>query len=166
MKAYTIFQKLDDETTNIFLGWMRNQERGVYRAALRELGALKKLRPQFMQQKPVEEQFAWIKKMLAWKPAETIADHLLQVWLVRKHEGMLVTFLDKLGIPHNGHGVVEVALPETLDADKLKEAVDALFAQYPAAAVSLYLQMFQNQTATGWAELQELIDTDERVTLK
>ena len=58
MKSYTIFQKSDDETVNEFLGWMRNQERGVYRAALRELGALKKLRPQFMQQKSVEEQFA------------------------------------------------------------------------------------------------------------
>ncbi len=166
MKPYTIFQKLDDETVNAFLDWMRNQERGVYRAALRELAALKKLRLQFVQQKPLAEQFAWLKKMLAWKPAETIADHLLQVWLVRKHEGMLITFLDKVGINHNGHGVVEEALPETLDADKLKEAVDTLFNQFPAGAVSVYLQMFQNQTETGWSELQAIIDSDERVTLK
>ncbi len=69
MKSYTIFQKSDDETVNNFLAWMRDQERGVYRAALRELGALKKLRPQFLQQKPLEEQFAWIKKTLAWKPS-------------------------------------------------------------------------------------------------
>ena len=97
MKSYTIFQKSDDATVTAFLEWMRNQERNVYRAALRELGALKKLRPQYMQQKPVAEQFAWIKKMLAWKPAETIGDHLLQVWLIRKHEGMLVGFIEKLG---------------------------------------------------------------------
>lgn len=165
MKSYTIFQKSDDETVNNFLDWMRNQERGVYRAALRELSALKKLRPQFMQQKPVAEQFAWIKKMLSWKPAETIADHLLQVWLIRKHETMLISFIDKLGIPHNGHGVVD-DLPETLDADKLKEAVDALFASYPAGAVSVYLHMFQNQTEEGWPELQEILDTDPRVTIK
>ena len=91
MKSYTIFQKSDDATVNAFLEWMRNQERNVYRAALRELGALKKLRPQYMQQKPVAEQFEWLKKMLSWKPAETIADHLLQVWLSRKHEGMLTS---------------------------------------------------------------------------
>ncbi len=166
MKPYTIFQKLDDATVNAFLDWMRNQERGVYRAALRELAALKKLRPQFVQQKPLEEQFAWLKKMLAWKPAETIADHLLQVWLVRKHELMLVTFLDTVGIPHNGHGVVEEALPETLEADKLQAAVNVLFDKFPAGAVSVYLQMFQNQTENGWAELQAIIDSDERVTLK
>lgn len=165
MKSYTIFQKLDDETVNNFLSWMRNQERGVYRAALRELGDLKKLRPQYMQQKPLAEQFAWIKKMLAWKPAETIADHLLQVWLIRKHETMLVSFIEKLGIEHNGHGVVDV-LPESLDAEKLKEAVDMLFGQYSAGAVSVYLHMFQNQTEEGWPELQEILDSDPRVTIR
>ncbi len=165
MKSYTIFQKSDDETVTNFLDWMRNQERGVYRAALRELGALKKLRPQYMQQKPLAEQYEWIKKMLAWKPAETIADHLLQVWLIRKHEQMLVSFIEKLGIAHNGHGVVD-ELPETLDAGKLKEAVDSLFASYPAGAVSIYLHMFQNQTEEGWPELQEILDNDPRVTIR
>lgn len=165
MKSYTIFQKSDDETVKNFLDWMRNQERGVYRAALRELSALKKLRPQFMQQKPLEEQYAWLKKMLAWKPAETIGDHLLQVWLIRKHEGMLISFIEKLGIAHNGHGVVDV-LPESLDAETLKAAVDSLFENYPAGAVSLYLHMFQNQTEEGWPELQEILDNDPRVTIR
>ena len=165
MKSYTIFQKSDDETVNNFLDWMRNQERGVYRAALRELSALKKLRPQFMQQKPLEEQYAWLKKMLAWKPAETIGDHLLQVWLIRKHEGMLISFIEKLGIAHNGHGVVDV-LPESLDPETLKTAVDSLFENYPVGAVSLYLHMFQNQTEEGWPELQEILDNDPRVTIR
>lgn len=165
MKSYVIFEKIDEETLRIFLEWMRNQERNVYRAALRELAALKKLRPVYVQQKPVAEQYEWLKKMLAWKPAEMIGDHLLQVWLVRKHTKMLVTFLDKLGIQHNGQGVVDV-LPDSLDPEKLKEGVDALFEQYPAGAVSLYLHMFQNQTPDGWAELQELLDNDPRITIK
>lgn len=165
MKSYTLFQKSDEETVSGFLDWMRHQERGVYRAALRELSALKKLRPQFMQQKPVVEQYAWIRKMLASKPAETIGDHLLQVWLIRKHEAMLVSFIEKLGIAHNGHGVVDV-LPESLDADKLHEAVDSLFENYPAGAVSIYLHMFQNQTEEGWPELQEVLDKDPRVTIR
>ena len=165
MKSYVIFEKIDEETLGIFLDWLRNQERNVYRAAMRELAALKKLRPVYVQQKPVAEQYEWLKKMLAWKPAENIGDHLLQVWLVRKHTKMLVLFLDKLGIEHTGQGVVDV-LPDTLDAEKLKAGVDSLFEQYPAGAVSLYLQMFQNQTPTGWAELQEILDNDPRVTIK
>lgn len=165
MKSYVIFEKIDEETLGVFLDWLRNQERNVYRAAMRELAGLKKLRPVYVQQKPVAEQYEWLKKMLAWKPAENIGDHLLQVWLVRKHTKMLVSFLDSLGIEHNGQGVVDV-LPETLDAEKLKAGVDKLFAEYPAGAVSLYLHMFQNQTEEGWTELQDLLDNDPRITIK
>lgn len=41
MKAYYIFQQADEETISNILDWMRNQERAIYRAAVRELGALK-----------------------------------------------------------------------------------------------------------------------------
>lgn len=165
MKAHYIFQQADEETINNILDWMRNQERAVYRAAVRELAALKKLRPQFVQMKPVAEQFAFIKKMLAWKPSEDIGDHLLQVWLLRKHEKMLIEFLDTLGIEHNGHGVVDV-LPDSLDKDKLAKAVDDLFAKYSPGVASVYLQMFQMQTAQGWEELADVLANDPRVTIR
>lgn len=166
MTSYTIFQQADEETVSTILDWLRNQERGLYRAAINELSALKKLRPQFVQQKPVTEQFAWIQKMLSWKPAETIADHLLQVWLVRKQESMLIEFLNDLGIEHNGHGMVEGELPTTLDAAKLTPAVDALFAKHPAGVVNVYLHMFNNQTPAGFPELTELLANDSRITIK
>lgn len=165
MKAYYIFQQADEETINNILEWMRNQERGVYQAAVRELGALKKLRPQYVQRKPVAEQFAFIKKTLAWKPSEEIGDHLLQVWLIRKHERMLVEFLDTLGIEHNGHGVVDT-LPESLDKEKLAKAVDHLFEKYSPGVASVYLQMFQLQTEDGWAELADVLANDPRVTIR
>lgn len=165
MKSYTIFQQADEETINDILDWMRNQERGVYRAAVRELAALKKLRPQFVQQKPVADQLAWLQKMLSWKPAGDIADHLLQVWLLRKHEPMLVDFINTLGIAHNGHGVVD-DLPTVLDPEKLGLAVDQLFEKYPAGVASTYLQMFQNQTPEGWEALDYVLQNDPRITVR
>ncbi len=165
MKSYVIFEKLDEETLNSFQDWLRNRERVLYRTAMAELAALKKLRPVYVQQKTREEQMEWMRKMLAWKSAEQISDHLLQVWLVRQHTSMLVSFLDTLGIKHNGQGVVDV-LPDKLDEEKLRAGVDKLFEKHPAGLVSLYLQMFQNQTADGWPELQRLLDTDPRVTLR
>ncbi len=166
MTSYTIFQRADEETVGLILDWLRNQERGLYRAAINELSALKKLRPQYMKQKPLSEQFEWIKKMLSWKPAETIGDHLLQVWLVRKQESMLVKFLNDLGIEHNGHGMVDGDLPESLDAEKLAVAVNDLYDKHPAGTVSVYLQMFQNQTKDGWNELQVILDAEPRFTLR
>ncbi len=166
MTSYTIFQRADEATVALILDWLRNQERGLYRAAINELSALKKLRPQYVKQKPVTEQFEWLKKMLSWKPAETIGDHLLQVWLVRKQESMLVNFLNALGIEHNGHGMVDGDLPESLDAEKLGTAVKDLYEKNPAGVVSVYLQMFQNQTDNGWTELQEILDSEPRFTLR
>ena len=165
MKAYYIFQQADEETISNILDWMRNQERAIYRAAVRELGALKKLRPEFIQRKPLQEQFSFIKKMLSWKPSNEIGDHLLQVWLLRKHQDMLITFLNTLGIPHDGNGIVN-ELPETLDKEKLAKAVDELFEKYPAGVASVYLQMFQLQTEDGCEELAEVLANDPRVTIR
>lgn len=165
MKAYYIYQKADSETISNILDWMRNEERSVYRAAVRELAALKKLRPQYVQQKPVKEQYEWLHKNLQWIPSVEIGDHLLQVWLLRKHQNMLIDFLNVLDIQHNGHGVVDV-LPDTLDTEKLATAVDRLFEKYPAGVASVYLQMFQLQTEKGWENLAEVLEKDPRVTIR
>ena len=165
MKAYYIFQQADEETISNILDWMRNQERAIYRAAVRELGALKKLRPEFIQRKPLQEQFSFIQKMLAWKPSNEIGDHLLQVWLLRKHQDMLITFLNTLDIPHDGNGIVN-ELPETLDKEKLAKAVDELFEKYPAGVASVYLQMFQLQTEDGWDDLAVVVANAPRVTIR
>ncbi len=165
MKAYYIFQQADEQTIGDILDWMRNQERGIYRAAVRELGALKKLRPEFIQRKPLKEQFAFMQKMLAWKPSNEIGDHLLQVWLLRKHQGMLISFVDTLGIAHDGNGIVS-ELPDTLDKEKLATAVNNLFEKYSAGVASVYLQMFQMQTEDGWDELADILANDPRVTIR
>ena len=141
MKAYYIFQQADEETISNILDWMRNQERAL------------------------QEQFSFIQKMLAWKPSNEIGDHLLQVWLLRKHQDMLITFLNTLDIPHDGNGIVN-ELPETLDKEKLAKAVDELFEKYPAGVASVYLQMFQLQTEDGWDELAEVLANDPRVTIR
>ena len=165
MKAYYIFQQADEETISNILDWMRNQERAIYRAAVRELGALKKLRPEFIQRKPLQEQFSFIKQRRSWKPSNYICDHLLPVWLLRKIQDMLIKFLNTLGIPHDGNGIVN-ELPETLDKEKLAKAVDELFEKYPAGVASVYLQMFQLQTEDGWEELAEVLANDPRVTIR
>lgn len=165
MKAYYIYQKADEQTIANILDWMRNEERAVYRAAVRELAALKKIRPQYVQQKPLAEQYAWLHKNLQWIPSVEIGDHLLQVWLIRKHRNMLVDFLNDLDIAHNGHGIVDV-LPDTLDDEKLAKAVNRLFEKYSPGVASVYLQMFQLQRDKGWDNLSKVLAEDPRVTVR
>ena len=77
MKSYVIFEKLDEETLGSFQDWLRNRERVLYRTAMAELAALKKLRPVYVRQKTREEQMEWMRRMLAWKSAEQISDHFI-----------------------------------------------------------------------------------------
>ena len=57
------------------------------------------------------------------------AGTLIRTWLVKKHEAMLVDFLNALEIK-NEKGVVE-DLPATMDDEKLKAAVETLLGKYP-----------------------------------
>ena len=98
------------------------------------------------------------------KLADTVAEHLLQIWLLKAQKELLIEFLDELGIEHDEDGTVE-DLPEKLDAKKLKGAVDKLLKTHSADAVAIYLHMFQLQQTGGWPELAELLESDERLIL-
>jgi hypothetical protein len=52
---------------------------------------------------------------------------------------MMVSFLDALGIPHEDGVISSEHEDLVIDADRLKPAIDGLFAKYPAREVELYL---------------------------
>ena len=101
---------------------------------------------------------------LKLKTSSEIADQALQMWLLKAKKDMLIGFLDQLGIEHDGEGSVEGDLPEKLDKNKLKKAVDEMLESHAEEEVKIYLHLFQSQRSGGWNELNELIDSDERLS--
>ena len=104
-------------------------------------------------------------KTIKLRSCDEIAGNLLQVWLMKERQDMLTTFLDGLGIKHDGEGSIEEDLPDELDPEKLAGAVDGLCAKFPQEEVAVYLHAFQMQTEDGWAELTQLLESDERLKL-
>lgn len=145
--------------------WMRDTDRELYKTALGSLASNRKLRLTYLQKKPATEQIEWMHKTLKLKTSGMIAEHLLQVYFMKGQESLLVTFCDALEIPHDGKGQVENELPDTLDPDKLKAAVDALLEGNDPALVALYLHTFNLQTPDGWTGLTKTLADDERLTL-
>jgi hypothetical protein len=92
---------------------------------------------------------------------EAAASNLIRTWLLKKHAAMLADFLSSLGIAHKD-GVVET-LPEKMEDEKLKPAVDGLLAKYPREAVAVYLHAFNTMNETSWPNLNTLLDADERL---
>ena len=165
MKPHQIYQATDPVLIQEMFTTFRDEEREIYKTAIASLAQSRKLRPVFVQKKPVAAQIEWAHKTLGLRSSDTIGEHLLQVWFMKFHQPMLVEFCDGMGIEHNGEGSVEGALPEEIDPAKLKTTSDALFAKYNPKLVSLYLTVFNLQTPEGWVPLSELLATDPRIHL-
>lgn len=70
-----------------------------------------------------------------------------------------------MGIEHDGKGSVEAELPEELDGDKSKEAIDALLAKFDAKLVTAYLHVFNLQKDGGWDCITSALESDDRLKL-
>lgn len=165
MQAFEIYQNIKPSIITDLFQWMRDEERDLYKHTIATLANDRKLRPVFIQKKSVADQIAWAHKTLKLKSSNMIGEHLFQVYFMQGQQDLLVAFCDAMGIEHDGKGSVDGALPETLDADTLKAAVDTLLDKFDPQLVSLYLRVFNLQTENGWKSLTELLASDERLAL-
>jgi hypothetical protein len=101
--------------------------------------------------------------MLTRRNLDVAAGTLLRTWLVKKHQAMLVDFLNALEIP-NENGVVE-DLPQSVPDAKLKAAVDQVLAKHPQEAVAVYLNAFNGMNEANWPNLKTLLESDARLQL-
>lgn len=165
MKSYELYTNVKPSVIHDLFMWMRDTDRELYKNALGSLAANRKMRLPYLQKKPVAEQIAWMHKTLKLKSSNMMGEHILQVYFMTGQEAMLITFCDELEIPHDGKGQVESELPTSLDADKLKKAIDALLENHEPALISLYLHTFNLQTPEGWEELTKTLESDDRLKL-
>ena len=165
MKPHELFKQVDPVIVTELFTTFRDEDREVYKSALASLAQSRKLRPVFIQKKPVVEQITWMHKTLGLRGSDTVGEHLLQVWFMKFQQPLLIRFCDGMGIAHNGEGSVEGELPAEMDAAKLKETVDGLYADFNPRIVSLYLYLFNLQRAGGWDALAEMLASDQRVLL-
>ena len=165
MKPHELFKQVAPAIVAELFTTFREEEREVYKSALASLAQSRKLRPVFIQKKPVVEQIAWMHKTLKLRGSDTIGEHLLQVWFMKFQQPLLIGFCDGMGINHNGEGSVEGELPAEMDATRLKETVDGLYADFNPKVVSLYLYLFNLQRPGGWDALTDMLANDGRIVL-
>ena len=163
LQSNVIFQRISDKLSLQIFQYLKGEEKEAYKSVLTSLAQSRNLRPIFIQKKPIDKQISWIIANLKLKTSSEIADQVLQVWLLKAKKDMLIGFLDQLGIEHDGEGSVEGDLPEKLDKEKLKKAVDEMLESHSEEEVKIYLHLFQSQRSGGWNELNELISSDEQL---
>jgi hypothetical protein len=162
--SHLLFQRISEDLASAIVHYLRSEEREVYKSTLATLATERRLRPVFIQKRPLEAQLSWMKESLKLKNSESIADQVLQVWLLKSKKDMVIGFLEAVGIEHDGDGSVE-ELPEEIDGEKLNVAVEKMIELNSADEVKLYLHMFQGQRPGGWEQLGKLLEEDERLKL-
>lgn len=162
MTPNEIFARMPVETANELFAHVFEKEKALYKATIDTLAKQRKLRPVFVERKPRAERHAWLKETLGRKQNEGVAAHLLQIWLVGRHAGLLCDFLDGLGIPHDENGTVD-DLPPAPSREQLVPVIDALLEKHDRDVVRVYLRAFQAFDEKGWSSLAELLESDERL---
>ena len=165
MKAYQLVTAIGPELQQQVISYMQTAQRAAYRAVVQTLASQRKLRPVLILDKTKVQQAAWMIDMLRVKSNDTIAEQVLQIWLLKGQPTMLTTFLDAAGISHDGKGEVE-ELPDDIPADKAEAAVAALLKEFPVKQVALYLHMFQMQRPDGWEHLTTAIAANPDLKLE
>jgi len=146
--------------------FFREEDRNLYKTTLATLAANRKLRPVFVQKKPVADQIKWMHSSLMFKMNTDIGEHLLQVWFMKAKSDVLVTACDAFGIEHNGEGFVEGELPEEIADENVKAAIDALLEKFGAPLTTLYLAIFNLQIIGGYSNVADALENDERLVFQ
>jgi len=90
---------------------------------------------------------------------DAMAARALIVYHLAEQRPMMGAFLDALGIAHDNGLINEENVAP--DATKIKPAVDAIAAQYPAEDVSLYLNTLFCQDPETWKALADVPERHE-----
>jgi hypothetical protein len=145
------------------LTYAYESDKPLYRATLSAVAEARKVRPVFLERQPRSQRHTAMLGTLARPALEAVTSNLIRAWLLKKHNAMLVEFLNTLGVAHK-EGVVE-QLPPAMDDAKLRAAVDALLAKYPPEVVAVYLQAFNDMNEVDWPNLKTMLESDKRLQL-
>ena len=156
MSANKLLSTLAPEHACLILENLREADRKLYRSFVEAAARRRKLRPEFLDRKPLPERHAWVIAELGRPTSATPAAELLQTWLLTCRKAMLRDFLDTMDVPHDGEGVVESLPPEPPEAT-LRHAVATLLTKYPDWEVRIYLEMFCQMDIANWPHLRQIV---------
>lgn len=148
---------------NEILNFAYESDKPVYKATMGGVAQALRVRPVYLERQPRAQRHVSMIQILSRPGLDAVAGGLLRAWLLKKHKGMLVDFLNALEIK-NEDGVVD-DLPESMDDAKLKAAIEAVLAKHPHEAAAVYLNAFNEMNQANWANLKGILESDPRLQL-
>jgi hypothetical protein len=163
LRSHELLGFMSPGLANEIIAFAFEADKPTYKATLQAVANARHLRPVFLERQPRAQRNTTMLTTLTRPALDLAAGTLIRTWLVKKHQAMLVDFLNALGI-ENKEGVVE-DLPENMDDAKLKSAVELLLTKYPPETVAVYLNAFNDMNEADWSNLKTMLEADARLQL-
>ena len=163
MTAHELFGFMSPKLAAEIVEWTFQEDKPTYKAALQGVASAKKVRLVYLQRQPRPQRESAMIEAFGRPALEQAAGALLRNWLTKQQTDMLKDFLDALGLEHED-GVLE-DLPESVENEKLNDAINAILEKHSQEHVAVYLNAFNSMNETSWPNLDELLRSDERLQL-
>jgi hypothetical protein len=163
LTSHELFGFMSPALANEILNFAYDTDKPTYKATVNGVATALRVRPVYLERQPRPQRHASMIQILSRPGLDAAAGGLLRAWLVKQHRPMLGEFMDALGIK-NEQGVVD-DLPASIKDAKLKSAIDALLAKYPAETVAVYLNAFTEMNEANWENLKAMLQNDSRLQL-
>jgi hypothetical protein len=164
MKCHEILARISPDLVQEIFAYLLEHEKPFYKAAIQQLATQGKLRPIFIERKPKPLRHLWLRDALSRKGSSELAIQVLQIWLLGAHRNLIMQFLDALGIPHDGKGIIDELPPEP-QRPTLEAGVTQVLGDHHPEVVAVYLHAMQAMEDRGWPILAEILATDPRLSL-
>lgn len=161
LNSHELFGFMSADLANQIVEDTFGEDKETYKATVAAVAQTRKLRPVFLQRQPKTARNKTILETLSRPGMSQAADNLLRNWLIKNQTAMLKDFLDATGIEHED-GVVE-DLPEEVSDDQVKAGIDAILEKHDKEKVIVYLHAFNSMNDCTWKNLDELLQTDDRL---
>ncbi len=161
--AYELFGFMPPALANEIIEQTFATNKELYKASLAAVADARHVRPVYLERKPRVERHKDMIDMLSRPRMNVAAAGLIRGWLMKNQSAMLSDFLNALGI-ENKDGTVD-NLPEKVDDEKLKAAVNVILEKYPKEKVAIYLHAFDEMNEVRWENLKTVLENEPRLQL-
>lgn len=157
MRSFQIFAGLSPEQAADFFDAISKDSPAMYQQLVHAASAALRSRPAYLTKQPAAKRAASMRRALSRVNADALAAEMLAVYFLECRKGLLVEWLDTLGVPHDD-GSLKEELPEQPGSEALERAVSGFRAAGDDWDRKLLMQAFAAQDAIEWPQLDAILE--------
>jgi hypothetical protein len=156
MRSFQVFAAMSPEEAERMLRVLSKEAPAMFRQAVDAAALSIKARPVFLRRQAFELRAKTIRRALARRSANLVADELLAIYFLQCRKPLLLEWLDLIGLAHED-GALSEETPAEPAAPELSAAVEKYRGVGDDPDRELLLRAFAAQSAIAWPALDALL---------